>query len=306
MRLTSSEIKSRLTRVYRVISWVCLVAWIVIIAHFTLLITTYASFNVPTESMEPTLLRGDYFIVNKWVMGGRVFDIFKAAEGKRTSVYRLPDFGSLKRNDVIVFNHPYSRDEDTVTVNASLYLVKRVIALPGDTLEIRDAHFRVRGVDEPLGYLPAQDRVANDDSQDLHLLPSRMREVFPQDSSLHWSVKEFGPLTVPAKGQTTQMDSLAYRFYRKVIAWERSRSVRLDDGHVMIGDSVIASYTFRENYYFVCGDNLDHSRDSRYWGFVPESFIVGKAARIWWSKDMKADTVRWSRIGKEINDISIN
>ena len=69
---------------------------------------------------------------------------------------------------------------------------------------------------------------------------------------------------------------------------------------MLIGDSLIHQYRFEKNYYFVSGDNLANSQDSRYWGLLPAPFIVGKAVRIWKSVDNSTDRIRWNRIFKKI------
>ena len=66
-----------------------------------------------------------------------------------------------------------------------------------------------------------------------------------------------------------------------------------------LGDSVVTAYTFREDYYFMAGDKALNSQDSRYWGLLPESFIVGRAFAVWWSEDERGKT-RWNRVWKRI------
>ncbi|WP_349872467.1 S26 family signal peptidase, partial [Bacteroides cellulosilyticus] len=69
---------------------------------------------------------------------------------------------------------------------------------------------------------------------------------------------------------------------------------------ILLNDSAIHAYRFKENYYFVAGDKVMNSQDSRYWGLLPEPFIVGKAVRIWKSVDKDTGKVRWKRIFKKI------
>ena len=87
--------------------YIVFIAGILIIVWLLLQVTTYASFKIPSDCMTLTLLSGDNILVNKWVMGGRVFDFWKAVEGKDTEIYRLPGVSKAKRNDVPVFNNPY-------------------------------------------------------------------------------------------------------------------------------------------------------------------------------------------------------
>ena len=119
-------------RVLSIAFWLCIISlvWLV------LQVTGFTSFRIPTDSMMPTLQPGDCILVNKGIMGGRIFDIFASAEGEEVSVSRLPGWRKLKRNDVVVFNDPYARSNDYMSMDLMRYYVKRCIALPGDTLEI--------------------------------------------------------------------------------------------------------------------------------------------------------------------------
>ena len=89
-------------------------------------------------------------------------------------------------------------------------------------------------------------------------------------------------------------------FYQHIIRYEQKKKLSLRDKLVYLGDSLIREYRFRENYYFVSGDNMENSRDSRYWGLLPESYIVGKATRIWKSEDPADGHIRWDRVWKGI------
>lgn len=265
--------------------------------HYLLLVTSWASFNVPSGSMLPTLQVGDYMLVNKWVMGGRIFNLKDAARKKQFPIYRLPGFSHLKRNDIMVFNAPYPDDTDSLYINPLLYYVKRCIAVPGDTLEIRNGHYQVRGVNEPLGNIRSQKRLGRVSAG---MLDKSLLEAFPHDSVLGWTIIDFGPLPVPSKGQVVSMDSTQWKLYHSMIAWEQKKRVTREGNDVYLNDSLIRSYQFQENYYFAGGDNMEASHDSRYWGLVPEPFIAGKAVRIWKSVNPYTGKLRWDRFWKEI------
>ena len=265
--------------------------------HYLLLVTSWASFNVPSGSMLPTLQVGDYMLVNKWVMGGRIFNLREAARKKQFPIYRLPGFSHLKRNDIMVFNAPYPDNTDSLYINPLLYYVKRCIAVPGDTLEIRNGHYQVRGVNEPLGNIRSQKRLGRVSAG---MLDKSLMEAFPHDSVLGWTIIDFGPLPVPSKGQTVRMDSTQWKLYNSMIAWEQKKRVTREGNDVYLNDSLIRYYQFQENYYFAGGDNMEASHDSRYWGLVPEPFIAGKAVRIWKSVNPYTGKLRWERFWKEI------
>ena len=260
-------------------------------------VTTFASFRVPTGSMNPTILSNDYILVNKSIMGARIFDIWEAAEEKEVEIHRLPGLGKVKRNDVLVFHYPYPRSNDSLSMHLLKYYVKRCIALPGDTMGIEHGHYYIKGVNEPVGNVEAQKRISRlrkDDARGI------VMDAYPWDKYLNWTIQDFGPLYVPARGQTVAMDSTAVKLYRKLIEWEQKKPMTRNGNKVHLGDSLIQEYRFRENYYFMGGDNMENSKDSRYWGLLPEPYIVGVATRIWKSVDKYTDEVRWDRVMKKI------
>ena len=230
---------------------------ILIIVFISFQVTTFTTFHIPSDSMYPALQAGNNVLVNKWIMGTRIFNIWDALEGKEVKIHRLP----------------------------------------GDTLEIRNGFYRIRGTGEELGNMAAQRRISaltENDSRGV------VMESFPWSKRLGWTIKEFGPLPVPAKGQVVSLDSTSILFYQHIIRYEQKKKLSLRDKLVYLGDSLIREYRFRENYYFVSGDNMENSRDSRYWGLLPESYIVGKATRIWKSKDPADGHIRWDRVFKKI------
>lgn len=259
-------------------------------------VTTFTSFRVPSESMTPTLLAGDRILVNKWLMGGRVFNLIDAIDHKPIQIRRLPGYGVLKRNDIFVFNNPYAVKADSIGMDVMKYFVKRCIALPGDTLSIINGYYKINGVSDTLGYIKGQ--------RELSRMPETMRSIdwkaFPQDNSLGWTIKNMGPLLIPGIGTQINLDSCNLSLYKNLIAWEQHTPVKVNKGNVMLGDSVINQYTFTENYYFAAGDNVLYSNDSRYWGLVPESYVVGKATHIWNSISKATGKIRWQRILKRI------
>ena len=92
---------------------VCLLA----VVWVLLQITTLTSFRVPSHSMYPALVPGDYILVNKWVVGARIFDIWEAVEDKDVEIYRLPGIREVERDDVLVFNYPYSYHNDSISMD---------------------------------------------------------------------------------------------------------------------------------------------------------------------------------------------
>lgn len=284
----------------RTINWtinIFFYACVAFVVFMILQIFVVTSFYIPSDSMEPALQAGDRIMVDKTCRGARLFNVSAALRGEDVAIRRLPAFGALKRNDVLVFNFPYGERWDSIRFDVMQYYVKRCIALPGDTLEIKQGYYHMNGVSEKLGNREAQRRISmlsNGDNQGVAM------ETFPWNARLGWTIKEFGPLPIPAKGQVVKMDSIAYVLYRQLISWEQKKKLRLRGNTACLGDSLITEYRFKENYYFVSGDHMENSKDSRYWGMLPESYIVGKVTRIWGSKDPLSKKTRWNRIFKKV------
>jgi len=114
-----------------------------------------------------------------------------------------------------------------------------------------------------------------------------------------WSVDNYGPIIIPKKGWTVKLDSLTYPVYERCINTYENNKLEVKGSDIYINGKKTDSYTFKLNYYWMMGDNRHDSDDSRYWGFVPEDHIVGKALFIWMSWDENASffsKIRWSRL----------
>jgi len=126
----------------------------------------------------------------------------------------------------------------------------------------------------------------------------------PNDHKFGWNVDNFGPLIIPKKGWTVKLDSLTLPIYRRAITVYEGNTLQEIGKDILINGKKTDSYTFKMNYYWMMGDNRHDSLDSRFWGFVPEDHIVGKALFIWMSWDSDASffsKIRWSRLFRGIN-----
>jgi len=198
---------------------------IVIAVILALFVRTWVfqAFKIPTGSMEQNLLIGDHLLVNKFAVG-------PTATGLERALLPVSD---IRRGDVIVFKFPEEPERD---------FIKRVIGLPGETLEVRDKRVYIDGqrLDEPYVF---------------YLQP---------------------PSTSTGEHETTSFD-LRERY-----------------GPVVVPP----------DSYFMMGDNRDNSQDSRYWGFLPRSFVKGKALMVYWSFESGREDYRESGLGATIERLA--
>ncbi|MGK7388961.1 MAG: signal peptidase I [Candidatus Cyclobacteriaceae bacterium M2_1C_046] len=133
-------------------------------------------------------------------------------------------------------------------------------------------------------------------------------DIFPKNPEMFpWNSDFFGPVVVPKAGMTVDINDSTLALYGDVIRYyEYNEDVVIEGGKLLIEGQTMETYTFGQNYYFMMGDNRHNSLDSRYWGFVPEDHVVGKAFFIWLSLDAQEslfniiDKVRWRRFFKLI------
>lgn len=258
------------------------------------------SFHIPSDSMEPELLAGDVILVDKLTYGARLFNVMDAVAGKQVEIKRLPGMGEIRRNDVVVFNYPCPRKWRQIEMDVMQYYVKRCVALPGDTFCIVNGRYKVNGYAGTLGCVDAQDKFVTLIKEQAFADDAAGVRAYPGDSLIGWTVKELGPLYIPKSGDIVPMDYWSVKLYKNMVEWEQKKPLRYEVGNAYLGDSLIAEYCFLKNYYFMAGDRAENSKDSRYWGLLPEEYIVGKAVRIWKSVDKRTDKVRWNRIFKKI------
>ena len=125
-------------------------------------------------------------------------------------------------------------------------------------------------------------------------------DIFPSFKSNAWNGDNYGAIIIPKKGMTITINDSTAGFYGETIKlYEHNKSAEVNGNKLIVDGKEVSEYTFKQDYYFMMGDNRHNSLDSRYWGFVPEDHIVGKALFIWFSTDKDANLlhkVRWSRI----------
>ena len=319
------------------------------------------AYTIPTESMERSLLVGDFLFVSKVNYGARtpmtpiafpfahhtmpIINTKAYWDGVKLPYYRLPGLSNVKKGDVVVFNWPMEADSPLYRpVDKRENYIKRCQGTPGDTLSIVDAQVFVNGKANPN---PPESQinyeVQTNGTQvnpmlldDLHISMSEYSpyftmtkesaaklkgfgnitvmkphitpknemgdggEVFPSDKHYSkWNQDNYGPIIIPKKGWTVKLDSLSLPFYKRAITVYEGNKLEMKGNDVYINGTKADTYTFKRNYYWMMGDNRHNSLDSRFWGFVPEDHIVGKALFVWMSWDTNGsflNKIRWSRL----------
>ncbi|MGE4586857.1 MAG: signal peptidase I [Mangrovibacterium sp.] len=128
--------------------------------------------------------------------------------------------------------------------------------------------------------------------------------IFPFSEKYPWNVDNFGPLHIPRKGETIALSTDNLPFYKRIIDLYENHDLLVKDSTIYIDGKPSAEYTFGMDYYWMMGDNRHNSADSRYWGFVPEDHVVGKAVFIWLSLDKEKrfpSNIRWNRLFRTIH-----
>jgi signal peptidase I len=374
----------------RALEWVDAIIFAVVVAG--IFRTFFAeAYTIPTSSMEKTMMVGDYLVVSKIAYGPKVPNTVLSVplvhntlpftdhtpsylEWIKRPYRRLTGFGTVQRNDIVVFNFPegdtvvierqnesyhalvrqYGRDrvqQNTIIarpVDKREHYIKRCVAIAGDTLQIIDGQRFVNGIMrdsapnmqktyyvqtngnpisamffEKIG-IPKADRTYNP-SYSLYELPltkvqvAAIRKlpivdtviirnavstgagqyVFPQAASLGWTEDNYGPIWIPKRGAAIALDSATLPFYRRIIEIYEGNTLEEKADGIYINNVKTRYYTFRMDYYWMMGDNRHNSLDSRFWGFVPENHVVGKASLVWMSLSPDKPfprNIRWGRL----------
>ena len=226
-------------------------------------------FTIPTESMYPTLKPGDKVVVNKLKMGARIYtDLHFNPEGQELKAFRMKGFSGVRHNDIVVFNEANHWGRLFFRINN--VFCKRCIALPGDSISAVEGHYHNNNYDGVLGLEEEQARLGN--------TPDSLLQGFwipPYCNG--WNIKNFGPVYVPRKDDVVKVNALEAALYEVMLEWELGKDVTWDWGknEAYANGRLLRKHRFRHNYYYMAGDNVMNSCDSRYWGAVPEEYIVG-------------------------------
>lgn len=262
-----------------------------------------ASFQVPTGSMETTVLAGDLLFVNKFLYGGTTpptIPILGILTGTEIEIpyFRVPGFREPRQGDVIVFIYPGDRDQ--AKAKNFLYYLKRCVAVAGDTLEVIEKQVYVNGkiYVNPPGVRYMEEPVGRG------LVDPR---IFPKGAL--WNRDNYGPLRIPKEGDVIDLTAESFEKWETFIERE-GHTATLDGDRVIIDGKFASTYRVQRDYVFGMGDNRDDSEDSRFWGFIPEEHVIGTPIIAYWSWDpniqlfnlfKKLGTIRFERIGRLIN-----
>ncbi len=244
--------------------------------------------------MADTLYPGDFIIVNLSAYNlntPRQIPIL----GLSIPSVNIFNTGKPEINDLIVFKFPAINPVDVVYNNINL--IKRIVALPGDTLQIINKKIFINGKKINL---PETVRLSFE-----NIKPKGKEDEDIFYSGTGWNSDNYGPVRVPAVGDTININTDNIDVWKRLIVDEYEEKVVREEGSVItIDDKPVRNYVIKKNHYFVIGDNFNNSRDSRYFGFVNEDMILGKAMFIYLSIDpAKTESdfiskIRWKRIFK--------
>jgi signal peptidase I len=241
-------------------------AVVMVMAMFFMTFVAQAA-EVPSASMENTVYVGDRFLVNKFIFGaGPTLPFLPQRE--------------IRRGDIVVFKYPADNNADKTVVQYKTLFIKRVIGLPGETIEVRGPDVLINGQVLPEYRVAARDVRSSDKSELKELEYPRTRAGEPY-------TVYYLPATIEAGERGLRTPTDGYRY------------------------AVGKPYQIPPNAYFMMGDNRDNSADSRVWGTVPRDLIVGRAMFVIWSSDLSARpesgvaglvggffrNTRWGRIG---------
>lgn len=256
----------------------------------------YVSCIIPSDSMQPTLIRNDYIYVSQRVPGPRILK-YDPSDSLHYIVTRKKGKREILHNDILLFNSPWGEYSDTLFIEKVVYFIKRCIAVPGDTIYIDNGIYRIKHCEDTLGYYPYQLELS---LMDNCRFSEQIYNCFPHDSVFNWNIKNFGVLYVPKHGDRITIDSRTIKLYKNLIEYETGKNVSIRNDSVFLNYSFLNEYLFIKNYYFMAGDYVFNSIDSRYWGLLPEDHIIGKALFIWKSIDPLTDKYRFKRFFKKI------
>jgi len=205
-----------------------------------------------------------------------------------------------KTKTMLKEKYDINRDEIRTALNPRLedIGIEFEIPLPNDKIKEFEKDFKIASItvnNKNKGFY--HERFENDEAKQQRT--GDFMPVFPNNIQYDWTEDNFGPLTIPEEGNTVKLNSKTLPLYRRIIEVYEHNTLEVKGNDIIINGEKTDQYTFKQNYYWLMGDNRHNSLDSRFWGFVPEDHVVGKAVLIWFSSDPETG-IRWNRIFKTI------
>lgn len=270
-----------------------------------------------------------HMFVVRWVVVESTSMFATLKPGDLVLVHRWPLWTGLSRGDVVVFRDPL---KDDLSMARRPLLVKRIVGMPGDRVEIRQGKLLVNGR-EVVGpahgtqaYLvrlrnelfadslllalglprhmhrsgrafvevPLNEELAGEvmrlpyviGADPLGLAKGAQRHIFPYSPRYPWNGDDYGPIEVPRKGDTLRINMDNLPLYDRLISHYEGHKLGVDNDRLTIDGAPLTEYVVEQDHYFVLGDSRHHSADSRYWGFVPDDHITGRAGLLLWGGGM--------------------
>jgi signal peptidase I len=249
---------------------------------------------------------------------------------------RLPALGAIEKNDLIAFGYPIDKgsiDQKTTMLKRAVGFPGDTISIIQGKVYINELHYSdVPTIKHYYVLISQQSKISHivpstsnpqrfaENSWKLELTKEEAKllsthqdvqeleqiienngyynqDIYPSDEKLAWNTHNISSLFIPKKGSRVLLHTDNYKLYQKIIQDYEKRTIRIDKDKIYIDGAQVNSYTFTSDYYWMLGDNRDNSLDSRYWGFIPESHIIGKVSAVLfsWNKHKKAASPRWER-----------
>lgn len=267
---------------------------------FVLPVFVCDQFRIGGESMSPTLMTGDHILVNKLLMGARIYTKYDFS-GPDMECFRMPGLRKIRPGDVAVFNYPRGRNRKKIEFRINYVYAKRCIGCPGDSVSIVDGYYRNSRCPGIIGNSEMQEMLAAEPDSMIKEKYGTYMRAYTFAKGAGWTVRNFGPLYIPGKGDVIALNTLSARIYAQEIEYETGSRPEIKGGKVYLGGQQADTYRFAGNWYFFGGDNVLNSKDSRYIGLVPEDYIVGITTHVVWG-DGKA---RFRRIRESVSEPSV-
>ena len=304
-------------KMFRWMGWIAAIGAVVVALHCGVATSCY----IPSEGMEDSLWPGDRILVNRWSYGWRT-----PLEGC-LGYHRLHEQPG-RRGEIALFNHP-AQTQHSLISRRDLY-IGRLLGLPGDTLYVDSLY----AVQEPATWDPNLQTLYSYPAEDEAIMDSLLHRLQLSQNRLLWGdsirhVRSFSsyerylleqekssrvvltpvrceglhPLVVPSRGSLIQVTPWNITLLRNTLVIHEHRRAEIVRGELQVDGVPVSACRFTQDYYWVGTNNPVNLSDSRLFGFVPHSHLIGKATHIWFSKTPHTPwmkEIRWARIGRAV------